>query len=107
MDKINDICEYRDSDQCCHPDLGDCFGTVDINFCIKCKFRKAPIREKAISLLVHLCKAASNVGHCLYDTSHINKLTEDEKIYKEQLLNTLRESKLFLESIGVNLDSTS
>ena len=102
--ELNDICEYLDIPVCCHPDHYE-NGEVTEDFCLKCSYRKIPIKGKAIKLLTELYRDSSNVGYLLepyldtHDDDDFEKQKETEIL--DNLSETLSEVDKFLKSVGV------
>ena len=77
---INDICEYFDSGDCCHPDYQP--KKMAKNFCLKkCNKRKLPLQGMALKLLAELSIVSENAGFMIEEKlGNESEYTEEFKI---------------------------
>lgn len=95
---INDICLYLEPPVCCHPELEA--GEVSEEYCLQCKFRSIPLKEKAITMLRDLTMVASTAGYYLEQDK--NDPVEIKKFLLE-LAIMVKDCDRFLDAVGVKL----
>lgn len=104
--ELNDICEYLDVPVCCHP-IYCTAGEVTKDFCLKCQFRKIPVKVKAVKLLTELYQISSNVGFIFEPYLELHEEDSEEKLDEakslDDLSNKLKEVNNFLESVNIDM----